>query len=262
MPDYINPSWQSILKQNRLADFDALWELQAGWFEEPNQRRGGWSGVSRVELPADDSGVRAIFLKRQENHKTFSWRHPFRGIPTFLREFRHIMHYRACSVPTLEPVFFGTQLVGQDHRAILATAELGGFAPLEAHLLQWRQEGKPPSAVRRNILEAVANLARCMHENHIQHNCFYPKHVFIRIAANNCVEARVIDLEKSRWRPLRIHCTLRDLDTLNRHSRGLGQRDRLHFLKTYLQANHLTPNVRKLWQRLADKAAHKHPAAT
>lgn len=261
MADYINPSWQSILKQNHLANFDALWDLQAGWFEEPNQRRGGWSGVSRVELPADDSGVHAIFLKRQENHKTFSWRHPFRGIPTFQREFRHIMHYRACSVPTLEPVFFGTQWIGKGHRAILATAELGGYTPLEEHLLRWQREGTPPGAVRRNILEAVANLARRMHENHIQHNCFYPKHVFIRVAADNSVEARVIDLEKSRWRPLRTHCTLRDLDTLNRHVKVLGQRDRLYFLKAYLQTSSLTPNVRKLWRKLAYKAAHKRSAA-
>lgn len=261
MRDYVAPSWRALLENNGLASFDALWELQTGWFEEPNQRRGGWSGVSRVELPADDTGPYAIFLKRQENHKTFSWRHPIQGIPTFLREFRHIMHYRACAVPTLEPVFFGMQRIGNGHRAILATAELTGFAPLEEHLHRWQQEGAPPLMLRRNILEAVASLARTMHDHHIQHNCFYPKHVFIRIAPDNSVEARIIDLEKSRWRPLRIHCILRDLDTLSRHSPDLSRRDRLRFLKAYLHAPRLTPDVRKLWRRLAAKAAQKRPAA-
>lgn len=257
MRDYVDPSWLPLLQHNGLASFDALWDLQAEWFEPPNQRRGGWSGVARVEIATDGTEPAVIFLKRQENHKTFSWRHPLRGIPTFLREFRHIMHYRACGVPTLEPVFFGMRQAGKGHRAILATVGLTGFEPLEDILRHWQEARRPTLALRRNLMKAVAQLARSMHDHHIQHNCLYPKHIFVRIAPDEAVEARVIDLEKSRWRPLRRHCTLRDLDTLNRHATGLNRCDRLCFLKTYLQTDQPTPELRRLWRTLAAKAVHK-----
>ncbi|MBY0544184.1 MAG: hypothetical protein K2Q14_01380 [Gammaproteobacteria bacterium] len=68
MKDYMNENWQAILKANNLDNFEKLWNLKADWFEEPNKRRGGWSGVSRVELVHPEGGKAVIFLKRQENH--------------------------------------------------------------------------------------------------------------------------------------------------------------------------------------------------
>jgi hypothetical protein len=75
------------LTASHLADFEALWSVSTDWHEAPNERRGGWSGVSRHVL-ADGS---AIFLKRQENHLCRTLRHPIRGIPTFYREYRNIL---------------------------------------------------------------------------------------------------------------------------------------------------------------------------
>ena len=262
MADYVSASWRRALDINHLNSFDALWQLQAEWFEEPNQRRGGWSGVARYELPKPDENARVIFLKRQENHKIFSWRHPIIGIPTFLREFQHIEHYRACGVPTLEPVYFAMQMTSDGHRAILATAELTGYTSLEDCLRQWRETGAPPPAVRHRLIEKIAALARTLHVHRIQHNCFYPKHLFVHIGPDGSTDVRVIDLEKSRSRPLAIFCTLRDLDTLNRHARGPSRSDRLRFLMAYLQADEATPRVKKLWRQLATRVAKKKRPTT
>jgi hypothetical protein len=261
MADFTSGSWRQVLDLNQLNNFDALWQLQAGWFEEPNQRRGGWSGVARYELPKTDGRARVIFLKRQENHKIFSWRHPIAGIPTFLREFHHIEHYRACGVPTLEPVYFAMRRTADGHRAILATAELTGYASLEDSLKQWQEKGAPSLAIRRELIGKIAALARTMHAHKIQHNCFYPKHLFVRISPDSDVDVRVIDLEKSRWRPLVMFCTLRDLDTLNRHARGVSRTDRLRFLKAYLQTGSTTPRCKELWRKLAAKSGKKHRSA-
>lgn len=261
MADYVSESWRRALDINHLNSFDALWQLQAEWYEAPNQRRGGWSGVARYELPQPDGDARVIFLKRQENHKIFSWRHPVAGVPTFLREFQHIEHYRACGVPTLEPVYFAMRRTGEGHRAILATAELAGYSSLEDCLRQWQERGAPPVSVRRRLIEKIAALARTMHAHRIQHNCFYPKHLFVRISPDGDADVRVIDLEKSRWRPFAIFCTLRDLDTLNRHARELSRNDRLRFLKAYLQTDLTTAPVRKLWRHLAVKSTKKHRSA-
>jgi hypothetical protein len=259
MADFANDAWRAVLARNGLDGFDALWNLEAPWFEPPNQRRGGWSGVARCELEDADGERRAVFLKRQENHKTFSWLHPFKGIPTFLREFRLILRYRAGGVPTLDPVYFAMRPTDAGHRAILMTVALDGFVPLDAYVAGW-QASRPAPAERRRVLAAVADLTRRIHACRIQHNCYYPKHVFVRVGPDGAVEARVIDLEKSRWRPLALICALRDLDTLNRHAPEWRRGERLFFLKAYLRQERLTSYGKWLWRKLAARAASKRRA--
>lgn len=261
MNEFVAEAWRPILEQSGFADFDALWNVEAGWFEPPNQRRGGWSGVTRLELTRPDGSVCAVFLKRQENHGTFSWRHPFKGIPTFLREFRKIEHYQSCGVPALEPVYFAMRRTPEGHRAILVTAELTGYESMENRVTRWLKNGAPSSAVRREHLQAAADLLRAMHAHGIQHNCFFPKHVFTRRRADGKVEARVIDLEKSRWRPSRTICASRDLYSLIRQSLCWSRTDRLWFFKRYLGIDHLTPYAKWLWRRIAAHAFRKNRIA-
>jgi hypothetical protein len=257
MKDFLRREWSEILSLNGLNDFDTLWNLDAPWFEPPNQRRGGWSGVSRCEVAAPSGEKLGLFLKRQENHKTFSWRHPIKGIPTFLREFQRITQYQACEIPALEPVYFAMRTTGNGHRAILMTEELSGFSSLENHVQGWLKSGAPPSKLRRNIVAAIARSTRRIHECRIQHNCYYPKHIFVRVNPDASADVRVIDLEKSRWRPFSLFCTLRDLDTLNRHSPNWSRGDRLRFFKIYLRTERLTPYARWLWRRLAVRSISK-----
>lgn len=260
MKDYLDERWRAILAHNGLADFDSLWRHAADWFEPPNRRRGGWSGVSRCELACPDGGRAAIFLKRQENHGTPSLLHPLRGVPTYLREFQRIMDYRRAGIPTLEPVFFGRRRVGGDDRAILVTAELTGFVSLEDRVRRWLDNGAPPRPRRLAILGEVAALLRNMHAHGIQHSCFFPKHVFVRVGRvdeGGAVEARVIDLEKSRWRALPTLCALRDLYSLNLLSQSWSASDRLWFFKAYLQIPRLTPFAKWLWRRIAARTAKK-----
>lgn len=257
MEDYINNAWRDVLRHNGVGDFDALWNVDVGWFEPPNQRRGGWSGVSRLELSLPDGTTCALFLKRQENHGTFSWRHPIKGIPTFLREFRKIMHYRACGIPSLEPVYFAVRRIPGGHRAILATEELSGFVSMEDLARHWIANGAPPKPVRRRYLEATARLLGMMHGRGIQHNCFFPKHVFVREEANGTVEARVIDLEKSRWRPSKTLSARRDLYSLVRQSLCWSRTDRLWFFKEYLQIARLTPYAKWLWRDIESRSYKK-----
>ncbi len=258
MNEYLNENWRSVLSSNKLDDFDALWQLKADWFEAPNQRRGGWSGVARCELNLPDGRKCALFLKRQENHGTFSWQHPVKGVPTFQREFHKIMHYRACGIPTLEPVYFAMRRTEKGHRAILATEELSGFTSMEERVQYWLDHGAPVQKIRRNYLKAVAGLLSKMHSHGIQHNCFFPKHIFTRMNPDGQVEARVIDLEKSRWRPVRTLSARRDLYSLVRQSLHWSRTDRLWFFKAYLGIKRLTPYAKWLWRDIECRSMKKN----
>lgn len=254
MKDYLNDQWRSLLAQNGLDGFAALWALELPWFEAPNQRRGGWSGVARCELHDAQGHPHVFFLKRQENHGTFSWRHPFRGIPTFEREFRLIRRYQSAAIPALTPAYYASRFTATGHRAILMTEALDGFSPLDAVLA----DTQLPVAVRHKLLRTVAQLTRAIHDSHIQHNCYYPKHIFVLIEPDQSVKAHAIDLEKSRWRPMKLFCALRDLDTLNRYASAWTRTDRLRFLKYYLRTDQLTPYAKWLWRRLAERALKKN----
>ena len=63
MKDYLADDWQRIFEFNGLRSFDDFWKLEAQWFEEPNQRRGGWSGVARCELKRPEGGVAPIDVR-------------------------------------------------------------------------------------------------------------------------------------------------------------------------------------------------------
>ncbi|MDZ4099655.1 MAG: lipopolysaccharide kinase InaA family protein, partial [Methylophilaceae bacterium] len=125
--EYISEHWRNMLTQNQADNFEALWRLeQDKWFEAPNHRRGGWSGVCKTTLTLPEGGEVGVFIKRQENHFYRSWRHLFRQRPTFEREFRNIQHYQKHEIPTVEVMYYGHRVVQGKLRAILVTRELEG----------------------------------------------------------------------------------------------------------------------------------------
>lgn len=262
MTDYINESWRSILVHNGLSDFDAIWKYEAKWFEEPNFRRGGWSGVARCELAHPDGGTCVIFLKRQENHLAHLWNHPILGAPTFLREFKHVMHYRAKGIPTIEPVYFAMRKIDGDFRAILISEELTGFVSVEDQVQHWLKDGAPARPLRLKLLGKIAALLRDMHAHGIQHNCVFPKHIFTRTNQDGSIDVRIIDLEKSRWRPSKTFCAIRDLYTLNHQSLCWGRTDRLWFFMEYLKLTRLTFYAKWLWRHIEARTIKKHRVNT
>lgn len=255
MKDYFPDPWRTVLCHNHLDSFERLWALDAGWFEPPNQRRGGWSGVSRCDLATPDGTTVGVFLKRQENHITRTFRHPF-GMPTFVREMGNILLFKKASVPALEPVYFAVRRIDGQLRAILCTLALDGYEPLENLVERWSRDGWPAREVRRRLMKAVADVMRQMHQHRIQHNCFYPKHIFVRFNGDD-VSVRIIDLEKAKVRMLRKHASYRDLYTLNRHSQSWSRTDRLRFFLIYLGVDHLQREAKSLWRHISRRTLAK-----
>ncbi|HQR50032.1 MAG TPA: lipopolysaccharide kinase InaA family protein [Methylophilaceae bacterium] len=242
MSDFIYPAYRQLLESNHLASFDQLWSYQAEWFEEPNNRRGGWSGAGRVVLRLPDGGEAGVFLKRQENHQRPTLRHPLRGEPTFAREFRMLRFLQSRGVPAPVPVFFGQRAA----RAILVSEELAGFRSLEDVTEDlFADDKRPPLSEQRALLRGVAAMVRKMHDAGIHHRSLYPKHLFVNRKAAGDPLVAVIDLEKSRATLLATPRTIYDLATLNRHARAWSKTARMYFFKHYLGIERLSP-----WHKL------------
>lgn len=260
MRDHVNPDWREILAGNGLDSFEALWARNPeDWFEPPNQRRGGWSGVVRLAVKLPAGGEAGIFVKRQENHVYRGLRHLFLPAATFEREFLSQMRFRRLGIPSLEPIYFGQRKVGGNLRAILVTRELAGFEPCDAP----RRE--PPAKLgrehRRRLIGKVAETLRRMHDRHLQHNCLYLKHVFVKEAAGD-IEVRLIDLEKVKWRPFRRLIAVRDLSSLYRRAATWSRTDRLRLFLAYRNESRLSRASKRLWRRIGrviDKKGRTSP---
>jgi hypothetical protein len=252
MDDYIEPRWRGLLEHNGLAGFDALWDLEANWFEPPNQRRGGWSGVARIELERVDGGKEGFFLKRQENHTRQTLRHPT-GEPTFALELRNILWLNRAEVPTVELVYYGQRRAQTGWRAILITRELEGFLPLDEITQAWWDSGwKQSMDKRRQLIPVVADAVFRLHHARLVHHALHPKHIFVRFPEQGGPQVRLIDLEKTRRAILPRYAARRELDSLNRRTRYWTWTDRMRFLHHYLGVKHLGLRGRRLWRQLAE----------
>jgi hypothetical protein len=47
---WVSPELKPILKSAGLLDIESVSQREFDWFEAPNRRRGGWSGVSKIVL--------------------------------------------------------------------------------------------------------------------------------------------------------------------------------------------------------------------
>jgi len=252
---FINEHWRQTLVKNNLQTFKDIWQLEVKWVEEPNIRRGGWSGVSKIRLKSQGKD-QWVFLKRQKKHLSRSIRHPL-GIPTLKKEFENIKNFDHAGIDTLVPVAFGVR----GRCSILMTEALSNYIAL-SDLTEYVQKGGVISkTLKLSIIEAVVNLVRLSHDKALLHNSLYPKHIFIKAQISNghlvCDKyphVRYIDLEKARSVSNRKTLIYRDLDTLNRRTPFWSDSDRMFFYKRYLKQDSLDVAGKLIAKVLAEKA--------
>lgn len=239
------------MQKQQLSTFDQIWDYPVQWIDEPNQNRGGWSGVGCVEASYENKAV-TLFVKKQMNHTTRTLLHPIQGVPTFVKEFHSIQFMRAHNLGVPNVVFFGQRQSNEGQQAILVTEMLVGYVPLDRivkdtmSLLQ-----------QRELLRCIAKTIRHMHKLGVQHRALYAKHIFVN-SHEASFKIAFIDLEKSRkmiFPPLQ---SLLDLITLNYRTHGWGRASRLFFLKQYLGQPYLSVWGRLLCRWVNYKTAQKH----
>ena len=212
-----------LLGTNGLNRFDTIWALEAPWVEEPNYRRRGWSGMSRIELKGTSSTPVGVYLKRQENHGYRSIGNPFRYRPTAYREYKRLMAMNAAGIRAPEVLYYGERQTGQKMQAILMTREIPQSIALDDYVNL--ADERPPAEIRQTIRDTAALIAK-LHRHRFQHCSLYGKHVLISgfdatPPATSQTKSRLvpylIDVEKSRPRASRMAIAVRDLNQLYRH---------------------------------------------
>jgi hypothetical protein len=196
------------------ASFDSWWQIQGEWVEEPNDRRGGFSGVQRIYT--DDT---LLYAKRQTGHIHRNLLHPF-GRPTVLREQEALLGAQKAGVRVPEIVYCAAEKNPQGWRALLITKALDGFQPID----EWYASNdrvQYGETLHERVLEQVAHTLGRLHSARWQHGCIYVKHIFVRISGEGqalTVEVALLDLEKCRRRLTSKQAALHDMLQLRRHS--------------------------------------------
>jgi len=229
-PKYINDQ-ENLLEYNNLDSFDKLWSLKCDWFEEPNYRRNGWSGVCRIILNDEHGKKHTLFLKRQENHNHRSLLHPITGIPTFRREFINLQNLKKAAIPSLEPVFYAEKKNNDSYQAVILTKALEGYCSLEEYF-----EAQHSNEEISTIMENAAVVIRKLHNANYRHGCLYPKHIFVNLMPGpKQFDIRIIDLEKMRWLPIASALMLNDISRLIRRRSSISTEYIPLFLSHYLK---------------------------
>mgnify|MGYP000456301856 CR=1 FL=1 len=230
---YLSPVEGELLQEYQLSTFEALWQYQGEWFEAPNRERGGWSGVNYIELVSKNGTIHGYYLKRQEGHLRKTWRHPFIGEPTFLREFNILQFiqlqntkFPSKQVMTPELVFFARK----NNQSILLTKALTGFVAADVWL---KNNVAAPIKKQRNLMQALAKSVQHLHEAGVQHRSLYLKHLFVK-ELDAGFEVAQIDFEKSRITCLIGFFKWMDLIKLHQRSSSVSSKSQLYFFKNYL----------------------------
>lgn len=238
MIKFIAPEYLSILTLNQLDTFDRIWHFKMDWFESPNQKRGGWSGVGRIELKKHDGTQLNLFIKKQEDYGRLTFLNPIKGEPTFRREFKQLSFLQNTSSVAPTVVFYGESQHGKNQRAILVTIALDEYESLEVLLKRWLPTA---NKVQKNrLLTAVANGLRNFHKLGLVHRALYPKHIFIK-NIDSKPQIALIDLEKTRYSPFFYYRAYFDLSVLYRRiTNCYSKTEYLKFFKEYFKVNHLS----------------------
>jgi hypothetical protein len=238
--------YQTIFAEHHLDGFASLWAKEIDWFEPPNHRRGGWSGVGQMMLTSDLREL-SVFVKKQQNHGRRTLWHPFSGEPTFRREFKRLIFLEQQQIKAPKVVLYAEEKVKNDVCAILATETLLGFEPLDIITRRWHKGESVTRLQKTKLLQSVAETVRRFHQAGLVHRALYPKHIFVK-NAETVPEVAFIDLEKSRFSLFFLYRAYFDLSALNRHAEYWSRSQRLRFFLSYMQSKRLTKRLKFMCQ--------------
>ena len=235
--------------------FESVMALQGEVFRDVPGRR-----TFRVLL-----GNKPYFAKL---HYGVGWREIFKNLlslrlPIFsaVTEWRAIQRLDELGIPTTPAVAYGCRGHNPAYlRSFLLTRDLGDIISLETLCADWKRH-PPEPRFKRRLLLAVADIARRLHDNGLNHRDFYICHLCLdrqRLAQGE-IHLYLIDLHRVGMRhDIRPIDRMKDMAALyfSAMDIGLTRRDYLRFLRTYRQRSlhDLLRDEGIFWRKVANRA--------
>ena len=237
--------------------FDRVMSLQGEVFRDVPGRK-----TLRVVL-----GGKPYFVKQ---HFGVGWREILKNLlslrlPTVsaLTEWQAIRRLGELGIPTTPAVAYGCR--GHNPatlQSFIFTADLGDIVSLEDYCRDWASH-PPALPVKRDIMRAVARIARTLHDHGLNHRDFYICHFCLdsRKLAEGEIHTYLIDLHRMQVRASTPESArMKDMAALyfSALDIGLTKRDCLRFLRQYrgMRLRELLDKERGLWDKV-DRRARK-----
>lgn len=234
----INREFEHLLQKNGLDDFDTIMTLNRG---EIVKRRIRERSTMRFHVSGKEGGM-LMYLKRYHYPMIVTLlKHWLSFSKTYsaIHEWRNILAFKACDLPTMTPVAVGMRRkVPFWNESFLLTQGILHVTTLETKVEEYfippldniRREQK------RALIEKLASLTRRMHEAGFKHQDFYLCHILINWSDPGNPLLYVADLHRvKRLRKGGRYWRIKDLAALNYSAppKIISRTDRLRFLKEY-----------------------------
>ncbi|MCX5685523.1 MAG: hypothetical protein NT049_17845 [Planctomycetota bacterium] len=266
----VNEAFLPALEAAGLTTFEAVMALQGG---QPYRVASGRSTV-RVELPDPRGGHRAVYVKR------YAYAPCCAGLRRMLRldpprsfadgELRNMFRVIDAGIPAMRWVAVGEERPGggADQRSCFITEEIAGAVQADKYCEAAFGADRSREAVarKRDLIRAMARLARRMHGAGLVHRDFYLCHLMVRPVDGGEPVLHLIDMTRvgrvlgeapDRW-------VVKDLAALLFsswpsqatfiRSQAFSQTDRMRFALEYFQTPHLAGDQKRLVRRVIRKA--------
>ena len=235
--------------------FDRAMSLQGDIYRDVPGRR-----TIRFQLEGN-----FYFIKQ---HFGIGWKEIFKNllnlrlpIVSAMTEVRAIRKLDALGIPTTPLVAYGCR--GSSPAALqsfVVTRDLGDIVSLETLCADWAKN-PPEIRFKRRLIEAVAELARTLHDNGLNHRDFYICHLCLDKTrlANDEIHLYLIDLHRVGIRQeIRPVDRMKDMAALyfSAMDIGLTRRDFLRFMAIYRQQSlqTLLKSEADFWTRTSRRA--------
>ncbi|MGR9074493.1 MAG: lipopolysaccharide core heptose(I) kinase RfaP [Gammaproteobacteria bacterium] len=250
---HLSPEFQSKLPGD--VSFESIMNLQGEVYRKVEGRK-----TIRCEL----GGV-GYFVK---SHSGVGWKEIFKNLLQGKRpvlgakqELLAINKLKQLNIDTMNVAGFGQQGCNPAGlRSFIVTEELNDTVSLEDFCAEW-PGNRPDFGLKLKLINKVADIARVMHGNGVNHRDFYICHFLLdkKALLAGAVKLYLIDLHRVQIRrrtPRRW--VIKDIAGLyfSVMNIGLTQRDLLRFVKLY-SGKPLSANLREnrfFWQKVSQKA--------
>ena len=260
-PQFVEP-----LRRSGLDRVGAVMETTRGRRLRALATRENW----RIEIDLPHEGPRGAYLKKHhESNRSTSWSRLISGEEPSPGAVEALNVHRLWQdgIAAMQLVAYGERHHAGVRESFVITEELAGYEQLD-HFIRRRfallvEQNADEKRSLRNLIAAVASVARRFHERGYNHRDLYCCHFFIREQSSDCnahdsnaFDVRLIDLqrvEQRRW--FRRRWVIKDLAQLaySTPRERISSTAQMRFIKHYLGCKRLRPADKRLIRAVLSK---------